>query len=242
MGGSTAPPCRPSSTATTNTCSRPPSSSSRRPARARSPSSRWRPRARPRPSARRSRWARRAACSSPTRRSRVRARSRRPPSSPRRSRRSNSTSSSPASTLRWGQAGVVPAAVAALERPAVPLLRREDRARPRRPHDPRPAHQPDRLRRARGGDAGAHQRHPGARRAAVPVAQGDHGGAVEGDRDAVPGRPRPRRRDGRRGGRDDEARRTRVRQRLVPRRASSARRADEAARQIVDFLVERRLV
>ena len=34
--------------------------------------------------------------------------------------------------------------------------------------------------------------HPGARRAALPVAQGDHGRALEGDRDAVARRPRHR--------------------------------------------------
>ena len=33
--------------------------------------------------------------------------------------------------------------------------------------------------------------HPGAGRAALPVAQGDHGGAQQGDRDPVAGRPRP---------------------------------------------------
>ena len=42
--------------------------------------------------------------------------------------------------------------------------------------------QPDRLRRHRGADAGAHLVHAGARRAALPVAQGDHGRAVQGDR------------------------------------------------------------
>ena len=49
-------------------------------------------------------------------------------------------------------------AIAALPRPAVPLVRRADRARPGRRHGPRPPDQPDRLRRPRGADAGPHRR------------------------------------------------------------------------------------
>ena len=48
----------------------------------------------------------------------------------------------------------------------------------------------DRLRHRRGADAGAGRRHPGARRAALPVAQGDHGRPQQGDRDPLAGRPR----------------------------------------------------
>ena len=83
--------------------------------------------------------------------------------------------------------------------------------------------------------------HAGARRAALPVAQGDHGRPLEGDRDAVAGRPRPRRRDGRRRGRHDEGRR------VAATEARAATRVvreppDEAARQVVAFLAERRLI
>ena len=85
--------------------------------------------------------------------------------------------------------------------------------------------------------------HPGARRAALPVAQGDHGA-----------RARRRSRRGRLadlglaagevGGarRDDGAARQPAATGPRPRPASSAAPADEAAREIVDFLVERRLI
>ena len=49
-----------------------------------------------------------------------------------------------------GVGGVVPAAIAAHLGLAVPLVRREDRARYGEPDRPCPAHQRDRLRRARG--------------------------------------------------------------------------------------------
>jgi Electron transfer flavoprotein, beta subunit len=52
-------------------------------------------------------------------------------------------------------------------------------------------------------DAGRHRVHPGARGAALSVAQGDHGGPRQGDRDAFTGRPRARRFDARRGRGDD---------------------------------------
>ena len=58
---------------------------------------------------------------------------------------------------------------------AVPVVRGEDRARPGRRHRSRPPDQPDRLRRARGPDARPDLVHAGARRATLPVAQGDHG-------------------------------------------------------------------
>ena len=81
-------------------------------------------------------------------------------------------------------------------RAAAPVVRRPDRARPGGRHRPGPADHAHRLRRARGADARAHHLHPGARRAALPVAQGDHGRAVQGDHDGVARRtsawtPRP---------------------------------------------------
>ena len=165
-------------------------------------------------------------------------------SSPRRSRRSSSTSCSPASTPPTASAGVVPAGRRGPDRAAVPVLRREDRARHGRRDRPRPAHQ------RRPATTSSRRRcrrsiivHAGARRAALPVAQGDHGRALEGDRDAVAGRPRARRlRRSAAAVRDDEGRRRRAPPAARPRRGSSARPADEAARQVVDFLAERRLI
>ena len=141
-----------------------------------------------------------------------------------------------------GQAGVVPAGVAALA--GLPYLSYAAKIEPDtgRPDDPRPPHQPDRLRRAGGADARAHQRHAGARRASLPVAQGDHGGALEGDRDALAGRSRPRSGDGRRRcGHDSRASASR------PPEARAATRVirdtpDVAAREVVDFLAERRII
>ena len=91
-----------------------------------------------------------------------------------------------------GVGGIVPAAIAAHLGPAVPVVRGADRTRHGEPDRPRPPDQPDRLRPARGAAAGRHRRHAGARRAALPVAEGDHGGARQGDRDPVAGRPRHR--------------------------------------------------
>ena len=84
-----------------------------------------------------------------------------------------------------GVGGVVPCGGRRPPRTSVPLVRREDRARHGEPDRPRPAHQRDRLRRARGTAPGDHRRDPGARRAALPVAQGDHGGTQQGDRHEV---------------------------------------------------------
>ena len=102
-----------------------------------------------------------------------------------------------------GGAGVVPAGGRHAGRPAVPLVRRPDRARRGGRPGPRPAPEPDRLRRDRGAAAGPRLVHPGARRAALPVAQGDHGRPVEGDRGPLAGGPRDRPGDGRRRGRHD---------------------------------------
>ena len=126
---------------------------------------------------------------------------------------------------------------------AVPLVRRADRTRRGGRDRPRPPHQPDRLRPARGADAGPDLVHAGARRAALPVAQGDHGCALEGDRrrrsladlglDAADGRWR--------GGRDDAVLETRT---PPPRGATEVVRgtpADGAAR-IVELLAERRII
>ena len=80
-----------------------------------------------------------------------------------------------------------------------------------------------------------------ARRAALPVAQGDHGRPVEGGRDEVAGRPRARRRLGRRrrgaheGHRHGEAA-------GAWRDAGRARHAEEGAKAIADLLASRRLI
>ena len=129
-------------------------------------------------------------------------------------------------------------------RPAVPVVRREDRARPGRRHGPRPPDQPDRLRGPRGADAGPRRRDAGARRAALPVAEGDHGRPLEDDRDEGPRRRR-------RGRRPTPRRSARVATTTVvgseappPRAATRVIRepADEAARQVVAFLAERRII
>ena len=88
---------------------------------------------------------------------------------------SSSTWSSPASTR--------PTASVASSRPRSPRISAcRTCPTPRRiepdmaaRHRPCPAHQRDRLRRARGATPRGHRWHAGARRAALPVAQGDHG-------------------------------------------------------------------
>ena len=85
-------------------------------------------------------------------------------------------------------------------------------------------------------------RDPGPRRAALPVAQGNHGRPIEDDRDVVAGRPRARSGDARRRRRDDARRFAPRRRRPARRRGSSASRAAQAAEIVVDFLVERRLI
>ena len=106
-----------------------------------------------------------------------------------------------------GVGGIVPAAVAA--HLGLPYLSYAARIEPdmAKPHRPRPPHQRDRLRRARGAAAGRHRRDAGARGAALPVAQGDHGGAQQGDRHALAGGPRAGRFGARRSrGHDGRAR------------------------------------
>ena len=139
--------------------------------------------------------------------------------------RSSSTSCSPASTRPTALAGVVPAGVAALL--GLPYLSYAAKI------EPDPAAGTVRVRRISptGYDVleapmpALDRLHPGARRAALPVAQGDHGRPLEGDRDrsladlgvdaaTVGG-----------GGRDDEGARVASHRRRAPRRASSARRA-----------------
>ena len=141
-----------------------------------------------------------------------------------------------------GLAGVVPAGVAALLAPAVPVLRGEDRAGYGRRPRPGPTHQPDRLRRPRGADAGPRRLHPGPRRAALPVAQGDHGRPLEGDRDEGPGRYRRRRRERRRGGGHDEGRSARRHRRPAAATRVVRESPDVAAREVVEFLAQRRIV
>ena len=76
-----------------------------------------------------------------------------------------------------------------------------------------------------------HRVHPGPRRAALPVAQGDHGRPIQGDRHAVARGPGLDPADGRRRGRDDG--RPRDRDAAGPRRDRGRPRepADEGARQ-----------
>ena len=82
---------------------------------------------------------------------------------------------------------------------------------------------------------------PGARRAALPVAQGDHGRAVEDDRDQ--GARRPRHSTATVGG--AVATTAVVGSEAPPPRAATRvvrAPADEAAREVVDFLAERRII
>ncbi len=106
-----------------------------------------------------------------------------------------------------GVSGLVAPGVAALA--GLPYLSyaatiEPDAAAGTRPREP---HHRLGVRRPRGPDAGAHLGHAGAGRAALPVAQGDHGRALEGDRDPVTGRPRHRPGDRGAGRRHDEGRR-----------------------------------
>ncbi len=126
-------------------------------------------------------------------------------------------------------------------RAAVSLVGRADRTRSVDAERARPAHQRDRLRPAGGAVPGRHQRDPGAWRAALPIAQGDHGRARQGDRHAIAGGP------GRgccRGGRcrgDHHG----PRQPEPPARGATEivrGTPDEGAARIVDFLVERRII
>ncbi len=126
-------------------------------------------------------------------------------------------------------------------RPAAAVRRRRDRAGPG--GRPRPRAPPLRqgLRPGRGADAGGHLVHPGARRAALPVAQGDHGRALARDRDPLargPGR-RPgagRRCLGHHGPRRGPAAGARRRARDL------GRRPPDTAREIADFLADRRII
>ena len=141
-----------------------------------------------------------------------------------------------------GVGGVVPAAIAAHLGAAVPLLRREDRARHGGRHRPCPAHQRDRLRRARGATPRCHRWDAGTRRAALPVAQGDHGRAEQGDRHEVARRISGVDASGLGGAAATTA--------VLDSRQPPARAATEVVRgtpaegaaRIVDFLAERRLI
>ena len=139
-----------------------------------------------------------------------------------------------------GGGGVVGAGVAALV--GLPYLSYAAKVEPRR----RPAVRVHRITAtgydiARGADAGARRRHPGAGGAALPVAQGDHGRPQQGDRDPLAGRSRARRPAV--GGAAASTR-------LVDSRPPAARAATrivkapaaEAAKEVVGFLAERRLV
>ena len=141
-----------------------------------------------------------------------------------------------------GVGGVVPAGDRGPSRTSVPLVRREDRARHGEPDRPCPAHQRDRLRRARGATPRGHRRDPGTRRAALPVAEGDHGGA----RTRRSSRSRWRISGSMRRGSVAPARPPRSstagsHRPGLPRRSSAEHRPKAAAR-IVDFLAERRLI
>ena len=142
-----------------------------------------------------------------------------------------------------GQGGAVAAGVAA--RLGLPLLSTAaaDRARSGRRPRPRASAVRQGLRRHRGADAGGHLVHPGARRAALPVPQGDHGRPLARDRAAARVAELGDARRARRWRRWS----TRVvgrgrRRRRVPRAASCSGPPDEAAREIADFLAARRLI
>ena len=102
-----------------------------------------------------------------------------------------------------GQGGAVAAGVAA--RLGLPLLSTAASIEPDPAAGTRPRAAPVRegLRRRRGADARGHLVHPGARRAALPEPQGDHGRPLARDRAAL-GRRAGRRRRARRGRLVDE--------------------------------------
>ena len=75
-------------------------------------------------------------------------------------------------------------------------------------------------------------------RAALPVAQGDHGREVEAAGDSLRGRPRARRRRPRRGGLEDD--RARARAAALARRHGEDRGRRQRAQKILDYVVERR--
>ena len=171
-----------SSTATTSTRSRPRSSSSRRTA-ARSRSSRWRRRRRPTRCARRLRWAPRAASSSPIRRSPARATCRRRSACSRRPLPADEFDLLLAGLdTSDGLAGAWPRASPPCW--ACRCCRTPARSSPTRP----PARVRVRRLSANGYDVieapmpARRLVHPGARRAALPEPQGDHGRALAGDR------------------------------------------------------------
>ena len=154
-------------------------------------------------------------------------------------RTSSTTSCSPASTRPTASAASFRPAIAAHARAAVPVDTRRGSSPTRPPARVRVRRiSADRLRRARGADARPHRLHPGARRAALPVAQGDHGRPIEGDRDAVARRPR-------RSIRPRSAARSRRRPCSAPRRRrpaarprSSGGRPPRARARIVEFLAD----
>ena len=161
---------------------------------------------------------------------------------PRRWARSNTTWSSPASTRRMVSAASCPSAVAA--HLGLPYLSYAAKI------EPDMANRTVRVRRisATGYDVleaplpGDHRRDPGARRAALPVAEGDHGGAQQGDRHEV-----ARRTSGwMRRGSGEPARpppsSTAGSHRPGPRRRSCAEPRPRRPSAIVDFLAERRLI
>ena len=102
-----------------------------------------------------------------------------------------------------GTGGAVAAGRRGAARPAAALGGGRHRARSR--HGTRPGEAPLRegVRPHRGADAGGHLVHPGAGRATLPVAQGDHGRAPARDRGQVARGPR--------GGPADGGRRSRAR-------------------------------
>ena len=141
-----------------------------------------------------------------------------------------------------GVGGIVPAAVAA--HLGLPYLSYAARIQPDAANRTVRVRRIERdwLRRARGADAGRDRLHAGTRRAPLPVAQGDHGGAQQGDRHA----PRWRTLGLDAASLGGAAATTTVLDDRMPaaRAATEVVRgpaADGAAR-IVDFLVERRLI
>ena len=157
-------------------------------------------------------------------------------------RRSSSTWSSPASTRPTASAAIVPAAVAAHLGLAVPVVRRPDRARHGDADRPRPAHQRDRLRPARG--AAARSSSAGPRRSASRATRRSRGSW-----------PRAARRSSRARWPTSGWTRATVGgavattavldSRMPPARGATEivrGTPDEGAARIVDFLVERRII